>query len=261
MAATRSGTVGRLVTPTSRVGYTATRLPPLLPREPYAVEGIIVSDAVPVPPGYVRLQTVPGEAPASIDAYAMTSPVMLADGYGTGWDNEEIPGRVDATVWTSGKPLRQRVDVLLDRLNTGGNVEDEWRILEHLCRPARGARPPRLRLVGPWLHTDLAWVLTMEPATDPDLWVWDRGRLVRAGATLELQQHVTVDLAERVSGKDAQADPQRREKTNGKETIKGFAKRTLGSARRAREVADLNGIKDTNRKPKAGTLLRLPDKS
>lgn len=191
----------------------------------------------------------------------------------SGWSTVELPSRVDATRWTSGKPLRFDAEISLN--STGvppragqdpPDVEDEWRYLVSLWRPRGGAKPPPLRLAGPVSRTDLPWVITdVQPNQDT---LRRRGnRLVRVEATLSFSQYVNPGVPQiTVREGDDQATEDRPNFTISKDgdTLRQIAKRPppdgLGDGRKWVELRKLNpAYKTANQHIPTGTRIRLPN--
>ena len=229
---------------------------PVPPRAPIALgPGIAFDDHSPPRKGYIRFCNPPGMRLFSLDMFMIGEAYMLPDGYSGGWQIVERDGNVDATVWTSSKPLQQAFPVLLDRLHDDGNIEDEWHFLELLARPANGARPPLIRVVGPALHKDRRWFIGGID-TDEESWVRDSGRLVRVEATITLTQHVSVDVA---NAKSVRSGVTKKYAVSRRgEDCYEFAKRVLGTRRKGPAVAKLNKIKNPRKTLKTGSKLRLP---
>jgi len=228
------------------------------PRAPIAVgPGISLGDIIPRP-RYVRFCAGAFGGPlASIDLYMTGEAYMLPDGYSGGWSTIERKGNVDATIWTSGKPLAQAFPVILDRLFGEGSVEAEWNALERMCRPPNGERPPVLKIVGPALHTDRRWVIDGLDV-DEDSFVREGGVLKRVGPfTITLRQHVTADVKTASTSK-AKANGTDTAKAKAGEDYYAFSRRVLGSRRYAKKVATRNGDTDPHKKLKAGKTYRLP---
>ena len=81
---------------------------PVPPRAPIALgPGIAFDDHSPPRKGYIRFCNPPGMRLFSLDMFMIGEATMLPDGYSGGWQTVERDGNVDATVWTSSKPLQQ----------------------------------------------------------------------------------------------------------------------------------------------------------
>jgi hypothetical protein len=207
--------------------------------------------------GYVRLVTLTGP-PVTLDLFTTREPFMLAESY-DGISTVPRIGGVGLTQSEGSNPLAQQLDVLLIA-NPAGDIEDAWQTLERIARPPNGARRPTLRLGGPIFHADRRWVIrSLEPDED-DLERDALGALRRIAATIVVQQDVTASL----EGDDGPTTALDRKvphvaHVQAGESIADVAKRTLGSRRRGRELARLNGLRDPNRRPRKGTELVLPD--
>jgi len=234
------------------------------PRAPIGLgPGISLADNTPPLPGYVRLSTGDyGGGYASIDLALTGEAHMLSDSYTGGWSSIERKGNVDATVWTSGKPLKQALPVILDRLHAEGDVAAEFNLLERICRPQNGARPPIVTINGPALHTDRRWIIT-DLGVGEDSFVRDAGKLKRVGPfVITLTQHVTIDVKSASKKKAAARTTTVKVKAKQGEDVYAFAKRVFGSktAKLVHEIVKLNGLHDPHAKLKAGQKLKVPER-
>ena len=232
------------------------------PRAPIALgPGISLADNTPPLPGYVRFSTGDfGGALASIDLALTGEAHMLSEGYTGGWSSVERKGNVDATIWTSGKPLKQAFPVILDRLYAAGDVEKEFNALERMCRPPNGVRPSIVTITGPALHTDRRWVIEDLGVTE-ESFVREGGKLKRVGPfTITLVQHVTVDVKSKSKKKAAARPTTTTVKAKQGEDVYALAKRVFGrrTAKLVHDIVKLNGLHDPHAKLKAGQKLKVP---
>jgi hypothetical protein len=189
------------------------------------------------------------------------------------------------------------VDILIDRFNEGEDgrsVETEIHRLERMALPRTGGQPPVVQVDAKGGHLPYqgrTWVVDGIEWGDA---VMNRaGNRVRQAATITLLEYVSDDL---IRARTRKSSSQRRREAKSRETghgrkknarekrktvsrnrktdrkragrsatvatfdgedLSSIAARELGDARRWREIADLNGIRDP-RAITAGQTLRLP---
>lgn len=119
-------------------------------------------------------------------------------GYG-GWEDAALPGQMSATVFrgTAAPRLPLRlilggwpVDPLLNRDNCRQQI-DKLDKLALPLGPARGQRPPLLRVYGDVRHRGARWFV------DDLVWgdaIFDRGSIMRAFVTVTLRRFVAVQV-------------------------------------------------------------------
>lgn len=210
----------------------------------------------PVRKGYVRLIVEEGQ-PYSLDMLTTAEPYLLGESYAAGWDNAERPGRTDLPIWRRGGLLRQAIPVILTTLRWPNlDIEDEWRALRALARPANAKRPPVLRLAGPVDHKELQWVI-VGLEIDAESTKRRGHKMVRQQATITVQQWPGVkELTELKTTKAALDRPRKILTTADMNTPKKIAKRYGVSVKRLQE---LNlGLGDPDRKLPAKTEIWLP---
>lgn len=189
----------------------------------------------------------------------------LTGGVG-GWAKVGRPRRLSLTDWVGADGYEMSVPVVFDGLAEDRSVERPIARLERLGRrPAGNDHPPILTLAGPLPHTELAWVLqNVEWGASERR---EDGQRIRQFATLVFWQHIDPDITiQRKKSPAKRAQDRRKEgkkKSNRTYTVKrgdtlaSIAARKLGAAKRWREIADLNNIRDP-KKIKVGRVLRLP---
>jgi hypothetical protein len=179
-------------------------------------------------------------------------PPRLVRGLG-GWEQIARGQRRAASHWPGSETPAFEIEVLLENraVPTGVNgVVEKMRVLERLCGPPfrTGNAPPPL----------IQWAAN-HPLHDntrrPNLkWVcesFDYGRSVYDDSAVLLGQWATFTVAIYESDeleRLRRADPFKRETLRKGETLRHFAKRVLGDAKRWADIADLN--RDTKGVPK-----------
>lgn len=245
----------------------------------------------PPPVGFVALQS--DDPPLTVVARLGPERPDVSSGYG-GWTEVARPRRTTVTTWTGQPARRLGLSVLIDNWYAGASVEDQIRALERMALPYEGKSPPTVTINAQGGHvpyTDLTWVV--DTLTWGDALMNSHGNRVRQAATLELLEYVSDALIQARSRKSpAQkaraandkkkggkkgAAKKRKAATKGRksgrkksvalfaataaafdgEDLMAIAARELGDARRWREIADLNGIRDP-RAITTGQVLRLP---
>jgi hypothetical protein len=209
-------------------------------------------------------------------------------GYG-GWEEVERPRRVGVVTWKGSPVRRLTLGVIFYHPNNGTLVENEISRLESLARPREGGTPPSIRIDAPGRHVPLqavTWVIDAIDWGDADM--NPGGNRTKQHATVSLIEYLSDQLVEedapankrrarsaRKSGKNrkrgakAKRHPAKRGKKSKAarrataspafegEHLASLAARELGDARRWREIAELNDIRDP-RAVHIGQVLRLP---
>jgi nucleoid-associated protein YgaU len=186
------------------------------------------------------------------------------------------------------------LSILIDNHIAGTSIEDQIRDLEAMALPRTGGEPPTVKLLARGGHIpyqSLRWVI--DGLEWGDAIMNASGNRTRQAATLALLEFVADDLidarsrrspaqrrrarAAKASGKNRKKNARQKRKpaarnrrssasghgrSAGTVTFDGddlmsVAARELGDARRWREIADLNGIRDP-RAVTVGQVLRLP---
>lgn len=194
----------------------------------------------------------------------------VSSGYG-GWEEVERPRRSTAITW-KGQPARRfAVNVLLDNFAEGTSIEADIRRLEKLALPRSGGQPPTVTVsapggVIPTFYEGMRWVV--EALSWGDALMNTYNNRTRQAVTVTLLQAVADDLIKRSPAKDRKASDARA-KGSGKgaknkrytvkrgDTLSKIAAKQLGSAKRWREIAKLNNIRDP-KNVKVGRVLKLP---
>lgn len=190
------------------------------------------------------------------------NPPIMVDGYG-GWTEIPRPKRDTAVEWTGRPAAKMILEILLDNFREGTHVENRIKNLERMALPASDRTdPPTIKLDGPVPHQEKQWVIgTLEWGAA--IWAQD-GRRRR--------QEVKLTLLEKVEdARVAIKSPASKQRGKGKtkntriyvikkgDTLSSIAARQLGAAKRWKEIATLNGIRDPkNIKP--GQKLKIPVK-
>lgn len=215
----------------------------------------------------------------------------VSAGYG-GWDEVARPRRTTVTTWTGQPARRMSVGILIDNFVAGRSVETEIRRLERMALPRPGGQPPVVQVDAKGGHLPYqgrAWVIDGIEWGDASM--NQNGNRVRQAATVTLLEYVADDL---IRARTRQSPAQRRRAAKSRQTGHGrkknardkrravgpsrknvrsrsrtttavydgedlasVAARELGDARRWRDIADLNGIRDP-RAITTGQTLRLP---
>jgi hypothetical protein len=216
--------------------------------------------------GYVRIATT--DAPwAVLDVLTTAEPSLpLPDG--SGWDRITRPGRVDANVWRSGKPLQFDIPFSMDVLGTkGADVEDEWATLMRIYLPGKQGR--LIKVTGPVTRPDLTWVI-VNVAEDRDATKRRGRKLVRIEGTITVEQRIRADVAtdddkDSPKGKALVSRPRFATSKSG-DTLRRVAKRELGDGRKWKDIAAMypgsgapSWAKGPDRVIPTNTKVQLPD--
>lgn len=238
---------------------------------------------------YVRITC--DDPPTDIRALLGEERPDISSGYG-GWEEVERPRRKTVVTWRGMPARRLQVSILIDNWTAGTSIEWTIRQLEYLALPREGGQPPVVRIDAaggalPWQSR--RWVIDAISWGDALMNVY--GNRVRQAATLTFLEYVSDQLIDRIP--PSKKRRQKKKRATGASTKKGakqkrqalkrkkkhagsgaravstatmtfdgedllaVAARELGDARRWREIADLNDIRDP-RAVRAGQVLRLP---
>jgi len=201
----------------------------------------------------------------------LTGPVAVVAGYG-GWNKVARPRRKALTEWQGRDPMSLEIPFTIDRLadGAGGAVEGSIRILEKMAGIDAGdPQPPTLRLQsypsgliphGFGAAPHVRWVI--------ETLGWDReqtiinaeGQRVRQNGTITITQFVEdVHLRQlSIAGRGKARKGRKRVHVVKKgDTLGKIALKYLGSARKWKQIAKLNKIRDPKR-IKIGQRLKLP---
>lgn len=248
----------------------------------------------PPPVGFVAI--VCDDPPRTVVARLGPERPDVSSGYG-GWEEVARPRRSTVTSWTGQPARRMALSVVIDNHYAGTSIEDQIRDLERMALPRAGGQPPTVTLLARGGHIpyrNLTWVIdTLEWG---DAIMNAHGNRTRQAATVTLLQYVADDLIDarsrkssaqrrrekkaRLSGKNSKKNARAKRKPAARnrrsarggghhrsadagavafdgDDLMSVAARELGDARRWREIADLNGIRDP-RAVTVGQVLRLP---
>lgn len=195
------------------------------------------------------------------------------EGYG-GWDAVARPRRQALTVWNGRNPFKMTLQIVFDGFVANKPVEVQCSTLERFgLPPTDGEEPPALRISCAAVpHTDLVWVV--DNITWEDVERRRDGKRIRQVVTLSLLRHNPGQrLAEYtpsvVARQKATAAARAAATTPGAsvnhkpyvvkdgDTLQTIAAHELGDAKRYREIADLNNLRDSKALV-AGQPLKMP---
>lgn len=189
----------------------------------------------------------------------------LTGGFG-GWAEVQRPRRIAFTEWQGLSPYRMSVPVLFDGFADGMSVEEDIRKLERMAIPARkGFPPPTLRIDGAVPKTDLTWVVESLDFGDSIRDQNGKGFLdrVRQAITINLLHYESPEGSIIVKGAASIRQERGKKRSSRPYTVKRddsltrIAARKLGSAKRWKEIAELNNIRDPD-KITIGQRLKMP---
>lgn len=218
---------------------------------------------------YVRITC--DDPPADIAALLGEERPDISSGYG-GWEEVARPRRKTVTTWAGMPARRLQVSIILDNWIASTSIERTIRQLERLALPREGGQPPVVRVDAkggalPWQSR--RWVI--DAISWGDALMNSNGNRTRQAAVVTFLEYVSDDLIERVPpAKKRRNTKKRKEGTGSKkgakekrytvkrgDSLSKIAARKLGDARRWRELAKLNNIRDP-RNVRVGQVLRLP---
>jgi hypothetical protein len=202
----------------------------------------------------------------TVRALMDTDAPTITQGYG-GFQEIQRPGRRSLVAWQGVAPYRMGLALVFDgrQLNLPARdrlpsvVETDCANLERMASmPQAFWAPPKVRVTGAAVpKSSLDWHI--------DVLTW--GEALRSRDGLRNRQHVTLELVQAVTGAGVRVSAVSNRSLSGRSVIlahpggsvalQRLASRELGSAKRWKEIAKLNGIR-TPAKVKAGTALRLP---
>lgn len=190
------------------------------------------------------------------------------------------PQRKPLTTYEGSSLVKLDVPVLLDSTRDGARAprglglayrEDVWPIVERiygLTRPkSLGEIPPDFTVKGPipfsGLRCQMEWP---ELSTEPEAWVLGDGRTIRQALTLKLVEFINPDPLKISSGQQHNEGtgpigggvPVKVEVLKVGETLVQIAARVYGNPGRAKEIGQVNGIRDVREKLDRGRILGLP---
>jgi hypothetical protein len=184
----------------------------------------------------------------------------VTDG-GANWEEVDRPERLSVTDYIGDKLTRISVPVLLDGYVDNRSVQGEVDAVRSLTRgDDSGGRPPSFTILGPIPYSGMRCV--MEYPEEGEAMRTGDGVLVRQELTLKLVEFVdpdsiVVQTAGPASGSKAGAKKKKKKTitTGAGQTLISIAKKQPGTAK---QIGQLNGIRDIRKKLPTGTVLRLP---
>ena len=188
-------------------------------------------------------------------------PAQITGGIG-GWEAVERADRVSLTEWSGADQIAQSVPCLLDGFAERRSVQPDLDRILALAITEERTEPPSFIATGPIHFSGIRWVLAGVEFGDAIRRRGDRV-LVRQFLALQLLEHVESGGLS-IQGKVGKAKKKASQRTytvkGDKETLQKIAQAKLGSAKKAKEIGKLNGIRDVSRKLPQGKELRLPPK-
>jgi hypothetical protein len=203
------------------------------------------------PPGQVIL--VAASRDLRLHALLGPDPQPPATG-GGGFEHVERPRRRPLTVWTGPAGMTLDLTLLLEHeiLAGRGFVRDKLRVLEKMAGvDALDPEPPPLQLYANLPHHDNSrvahnrWVISAPPEYGRAIYN-DRGGLTQLEVGLVLLER-TLAFVERLP----RSDPFAPQTIRKGESLRMFAKRVLGDAKRWKDILSLN--RDDPRCPRSAT--------
>lgn len=232
----------------------------------------------PVPKGFVRFHSSPE---VSVTVRISTPAATISGGYG-GWEGIRRPRENSLVEWIGHDPMQLDVPILFDGMlpDLGGQIEQEpWgdsvehdiRILEHLTHKLDGYNsPPRIKVESDLIpYQDREWVINDIKWHGDDVRRPNDGQRVRAGAIVQLFEFIEFDI---INGRLSAAARRKRAKAKNNvktrqkkgtyivkegDTLRGIAKKELGSASKWHEIANANHIRD-GKALRHGQHLKMP---
>lgn len=184
------------------------------------------------------------------------------------WEEVNVPERDALTNYTGDSLVRLDVPVLLNGLQTNTDVEPLLNSILALTRKANDAdRPPSFTIQGPFIYSGLEAVMDFPDfGSDPESIRNANGVLLRQALVLKIIEFNDPDaivFTEHAAGgaSGAAAKKKKKKKTvtaKGGQTLLKIAQQQFGDPKKAKEIAKLNGIRDTRKKLKAGRVIKLP---
>lgn len=184
-----------------------------------------------------------------------------ADG-GAKFDEVDRPEDVALTDYTGDSLTKIDVPVLLDGWLANVDQRPTLNMILSLTRGGPAGRPPDFIASGAIPYSGLRCV--MEPPDWGDTMRFTDGRLARQELTLHLLEFVDPDVIAVVrkdgpaGGAGAKGAKKGTVTTKEGETLLQVATRVYGNPSLAKEIGQLNGIRDVRKKLKAGIVLKLP---
>jgi hypothetical protein len=208
----------------------------------------------------------PPGTPLSIE---LSDRPQVAGGVG-GWEPIDRPRLRQITEW-AGTPLRTLVlPVVLSSLpadgRDGGDIEDRMSTVEACSqRTAATGQPSVFTIRGPVRHLGLRYVVQAVEWDNETFQADKQGRRVQQFGTVSLLEYasaavlVTRNPVKKARGKKGKKGGKRARTVTVRQgdTLQKIAARELGAAKRWKEIAALNGIRDGDA-VRPGRVLKLP---
>lgn len=185
-------------------------------------------------------------------------PVQLSDGLG-GWSEVSRRGRRPMTDFTGPASVKMDIPLLLDGFRADRNVQP---LLDRLIALAQGEPPPVVQLTGrfPIAVEGRRWVVTNITFGNTER--NRQGDLVRQEATVQVMEYVALDSVQfkRIPKKAVIVGSFREVyRTKQGDTLNKIAVKLYnGNRKKAKAIGKANGIRDVNKKLKAGRTLTIP---
>lgn len=213
--------------------------------------------------GMIRMESL--SLGVGLDVLIGESP-FIPLGY-NGYQTVARPRKVAITEIVGWDPFRQTGSVVISGYRSAKSIAADFLAIEQMAGRFNGEKRKEIviQIAGAGLfHTDLDYVIE-DLSWNPDDMEWVGGTLVHASASITFMEWNPDDRL--------QPDPNPVEKRNATvnkregspytvkegDTLSKIAARKLGKAKRWREIADLNDIRDP-RSIKPGQILRMPNK-
>jgi len=208
----------------------------------------------------ITFRTVNGSV-KSVTCMRGEAPPKLTDGFG-GWEVQDRPKLVGATLWKGKSPLAMDIPVIFDGWVDLEPVEDDITRITHMAWPPKPhAEPPKVKVGGGTPGDTYTWVISDITWGDEQIWAWYRGSMVRyrQDAVIKLLQHVDIAkvkaMRPMVAGAGATHVKFYRVKKG--DTLPKIAVKVYGDRSKWKNIAKANKIRD-GQKLVVGRQLRIP---
>lgn len=184
--------------------------------------------------------------------------VAKPTGGGAEWDEVKRPEELSLTDYTGDGLVHLDVPVLLDGWRAGVDQNPLLAQILTLTRGGADGRAPDFIATGPIPYSGLRCV--MEAPDWGDTMRFDDGRLARQELTLHLIEFVDPDAIAITAKKSASgggAAPKTYTTKKG-DTLLRISAKVFGTPAAAKQIGDLNDIRDIRKELPAGRVLRLP---